>query len=131
MLKTIGAALAGLVLFALIEFLASRAALASWPDYAHAAPSRDYSITMLLVRLIAGALGILAASAFSTWVGGGDRRTAFWLGLILLLLSVVHHYFIWDQYPVWYHLAWFALIVPISMLGGILALAALKGRAVY
>lgn len=41
-------------------------------------------------------------------------------GVGLLVLSVVWHIKIWDQYPVWYHLCWFGCIVPSAMLGGMM-----------
>ena len=118
MLGRIGAILAGLVVFTALEFLASHAASASWPAYALAAPTRAYTLDMLLVRLMAGALAAVASGAVASRVARLDQQASLWFGFVLLLLSVIYHYFIWDQYPVWYHLCWFALIVPFAVLGG-------------
>ncbi len=114
----IGAVLAGLAVFAMLEFIASRAASASWPAYALAAPARAYTFDMLLIRLLVGAMGTLASGAVATRVASRNQQASFWFGFALLLLSVIHHYFIWDQYPVWYHFSWFACIVPSAILGG-------------
>ena len=34
-----------------------------------------------------------------------------------MTFSVVDHYMVWDQFPIWYHLLYLAYIVPIAMLG--------------
>ena len=34
-----------------------------------------------------------------------------------LLYSIVDHYIVWDQFPVWYHLLYLAYIAPLALLG--------------
>jgi hypothetical protein len=120
MVRKIGAILAGLIVFAALEFIATSVAKDSWPAYALAAPSRAYTLDMLLTRLGAGALGSLVAGAFSAKIDQSTRQSALIFGIILLAISVVWHIRIWEQYPVWYHLSWFACTVPFSALGGLL-----------
>ena len=45
--------------------------------------------------------------------------------LILLLLAVAHHLqpLVWSAYPLWYHLVFWAYLVPLTLLGGRLASA--------
>lgn len=126
MLKKIGAIFASLAVFAVLEYSASRVAIAWWPAYAFAAPTRAYTFDMLLTRLLVGALGTIAGGAVAAKVASRDQQASLWFGVTLLLLSVIHHYFIWDQYPVWYHFSWFACIVPSAILGG-----RLFGRAAH
>jgi hypothetical protein len=121
MIRKIGAILAGLAVFAAFEFIATSVAKVSWPAYALAAPTRAYALDMLLTRLGTGAVGTLVAGALSAKMDQNTRQTALIFGIALLLISVVWHYRIWDQYPVWYHLFWFASIVPFAALGGRLA----------
>jgi hypothetical protein len=121
MLRGVGAILAGLAVFAGLEFVAVQLAIALWPAYALAAPTRDYTLEMLLVRLSAGALGCWASGAVAARVHRGARQAALMLGVTLLAGSVVWHIKIWEQYPVWYHLSWFACIVPFAVLGGRMA----------
>jgi hypothetical protein len=121
MFRAIGAILAGLVTFVALEYIASQVAKGIWPAYALAAPSRAYALNMLLARQGAGMLITLAAGAAAAWVGRGERRAALWFGLALLVGGVVNHIQIWDKYPVWYHLLFFAWIVPLAVLGGRLA----------
>lgn len=119
--KTTGAIVAGLAAFAALEFVATFVARATWPAYALAAPTRDYTLEMLGARLGAGALAALVAGAVAARADRTARQAALIFGVVLLLVSALWHYRIWSQYPVWYHLCWFACIVPASVLGGMVA----------
>jgi hypothetical protein len=118
MLKQVGLVSAGLSAFALFEYVANQIAKASWLAYAVAAPTHAYEFDMLIVRLIAGALGIFLASVLITRAKPTARTVALLFGTSLLIFSVIWHIIIWSQYPVWYHLAWFACILPSAMIGG-------------
>lgn len=110
--------LAGLLAFVAVEAIASMAAISFWPAYRMAAPTRAYSVEMLFARQAAGMLCSMAAGAVAALVSNGSRRIVLETGIILLLVSVAYHLWIWAQYPVWYHLLFFSYIVPLSALGG-------------
>ena len=118
MLRRIGAVLAGFAAFALVASGAVLMARAGWLAYAEAEPARAYSLTMLLVRLAAGASATFVGGWVAAKVDRGAGQATLLFGALLLAISVVWHIRIWDQYPVWYHLVWFACIVPSAVLGG-------------
>ena len=118
MLRRIGAVLAGFAAFALVASGAVLMARTGWPTYAVAEPTRAYSLIMLVVRLAAGASATLMGGWVAAKLDRGAGQTTLLFGVILLALSVVWHIRIWDQYPVWYHLVWFACIVPSAVVGG-------------
>jgi hypothetical protein len=128
MLRRIGAILAGLLAFVAVEATASIAARALWPAYDMAAPTRAYTLEMLLAREGAGMLCALAAGAAAASVSNGVRRTELESGIALLLIAVAYHLWIWDQYPVWYHLLFLSYLVPLSLLGGKLARTTIRGE---
>jgi hypothetical protein len=118
MLRKISVIMAGLAVFAALEFIATQVAISSWPEYALASPSRNYTVGMLLVRLTAGACGAFAAGAVAARLYRESRQGPFLFGVALFLISAVWHIIIWSQYPVWYHLVWLGCIIPSSVLGG-------------
>jgi hypothetical protein len=118
MLRKIGAILAGLAAFAVLEFIAGQVARSIWPAYTLAFPTRAYTLDMLLARQAAGMLCAVAAGAAAAWVDRGTKQTVLMTGIFMLLIAVVWHILIWDQYPVWYHLLLFAYLVPLALLGG-------------
>ena len=118
MLRRISAILAGLIAFAILEFIAVQVAKVSWPAYALAAPTRAYTLEMLLARQAVGMFCALMAGATAAWVSRDSQLTVIITGVIMLLIAVIWHALIWYQYPVWYHLFFFAYLVPLAMLGG-------------
>ena len=120
-LRSAGAVLAGFLVFEAVVLLCLFAARAGWPAYVQAEPTRAYTLAMLLVRLVGGSMATLAGGAMAVWADRGARQTALIFGVLLLTVSVAWHIRIWDQYPAWYHLGWFACIVVCSVAGGKLA----------
>jgi hypothetical protein len=116
-LKRIGAILAGFVAWWGVVGLATLLVRAVWPAYAAAEPLRAYTLDMLLTRLTTGMVATLVAGAVVAWLSKRELKAVLWFGGVLLLLSAVHHYRIWDQYPVWYHLVYLAYLVPLTVLG--------------
>jgi hypothetical protein len=111
----------GLLFFALAGIALGALAKELWPEYAAAAADRAYTLPMLWSRLAAGAAATVCATWLAVMLGKQNLKTGFLIGVSLLALSVPWHLNIWDQYPVWYHLTWFAIIIPSALLGGRLA----------
>ena len=117
MARPLGAIVAGFIVWSMVAGFAALAARHGWPAYAAVEKERAYSLWMYLARLAAGMAATLAGGATAAWVDRRSKQTAFMFGALLLLISVVHHIRIWDQYPVWYHLFYLAYIVPLALLG--------------
>lgn len=116
-----GRALAGLLAGALVwKAIVAIFTLAGnliWPAYAAVEIQRVFTLEMLASRLLVGALANLAFGAVAAWIAGGKQK-AFRLALLAwMIFSIVDHYFVWDQFPAWYHLLYLASIVPIAILG--------------
>ena len=93
---------------------------ASWPDYGLADPEKAYTLTMLLVRLLIFSLMIAATSCVATLVAG-DKRFPWITGGLILALSIPPHLYpgyVWDDYPVWYHIVYLLSILPIAVIAG-------------
>jgi hypothetical protein len=121
MARAIGGAVAGLTAWLALWALTNLILTYVWPAYAAALPHRAFTLEMLFVRLALGTLVTLVAGATAARVAKGERKAALWFGLLLLFVGVADHIQIWDKYPVWYHLLFFAGIVPLAFLGGRLA----------
>jgi hypothetical protein len=105
----------GFAVFATLGKLGFTALTTLWPAYAAADPDRTFSIAMLLSRLTIGALSTAGATCVTTIVAADSGRAAWWLGWILLVISLpVHLYVVWSDYPVWYHVVYLAYLVPIA-----------------
>ena len=118
MVRTIMAIMAGFAAFAAVAGIAALTARAGWPAYTAVEKQRAYTLGMYLMRLAVGMVATLATGATTAWVDRGAKRTVLIAGVLLLLISAVHHIRIWEQYPAWYHLFYLAYLIPLTVLGG-------------
>jgi hypothetical protein len=87
-----------------------------WPEYAAAEPEKAYTLAMLFARLTVGAVCTGAAACVTTLIAGDDGRSAWWLGALFVVVSLpAHLYYVWDDYPVWYHFLYLGYLVPIAV----------------
>jgi hypothetical protein len=123
MAKTIGAIIAGFLLWAAIGSLLVLVLRLSWPAYEAAHPTRDFTLPMLIVRLVIGAAATLGAGALVWRMAGAAGRAVLVYGGLLLLANLFVHLRepTWSQYPVWYHIVFLGYLLPLTLLGGTFA----------
>jgi hypothetical protein len=110
--------LVGFACAAAIASLAFTALPSAWPEYAAAVPAKAFTLQMLWSRLGVAAFLTVASAAAAVLVAG-DRRAAWALGSLFVLVSLPSHlYYVWADYPVWYHAVYLLSLVPLAWLGG-------------
>ena len=116
--RMFGGLLVGFLCAAGIAWLAFTTLKTTWPEYAAAAPEKAFTLPMLWSRLgVAGFLTVVSAAA-ATLVAG-DRRAAWVLGVLLVLVSLPSHlHYVWADYPAWYHAVYLLSLVPLAWVGG-------------
>jgi hypothetical protein len=78
---------------------------------------------MLISRLTVAVICTLIAGAVAELAAGRSRTASVLLGIVLLALSApVHLGSDWAEYPPWYHLAYLLSLLPLAILGGVLAI---------
>lgn len=118
MMRSIGAVLAGSVLWTVLWLGSTSALTVVMPDRLPAGePVTDAAVLVALVvisvvfSVAAGYLtGLLARSA--------PVRHALWLGVLQLALGIGFEVSAWGLTPVWYHLVFLALLLPGNVAGG-------------
>lgn len=100
-----------------------RAALAG---YAAAEPAMHFTLTMMIARLLLGAAATLAGGFAMGWMVPGRRLAPLALGGLLLLVFIPGHAMLWDKFPLWYHLVFLSLLLPLTWLGAWAAPSLLK-----
>ncbi|MGH7787032.1 MAG: hypothetical protein ACRERC_09220 [Candidatus Binatia bacterium] len=90
-----------------------------WPEYAAAEPEKAYTLVMLFSRLAVGALCTAGAACATTVIAGDNGRAAWWLGGLFVVISLPSHlYYVWADYPAWYHFVYLSSLAPIAGLTG-------------
>lgn len=122
MVRSILSVLAGFVVWSVIWLVAGQGVRAAMPDaFAEDGSTSDVGVSMLM--LVASVICSLAAGFVATLVARSRvLMHGFVLGIILLAVGIVVQIQYWTAVPLWYHLAFLVLLIPVTV-GG----AALRG----
>jgi hypothetical protein len=118
MLRTVLGVVAGVVTWLVVVIGVSFALRAIAPDLA-AELNRHATTIALWERLAISFAGSVLGGFLAASVSGERLRAPLIAGTLLLLAWGTYHVtMIWNQFPVWYHLTFFASLVLLSVLGG-------------
>jgi len=121
MIRNIVAIVAGLVAWIVIATVLDRLMRIAWPEYAAAVPVMVFTLSMMFARLTEGAITTIAAGFVNRLIA----RTPLWpatiQGVVIFLLFVPAHYKLWHNFPVWYHLTFLGYLIPLTLVGAVLA----------
>lgn len=120
MLNTILAIVAGFIIWSVVWLGGNQVVTRLFPG----AVAKDGSIkhTGLLLALIALSLvASLAAGYGAQWIAeDGSSNPQLILGVLLVLVGIVVQRQYWKLMPLWYHLAFLVLIIPVVLYGATL-----------
>ena len=74
--------------------------------------------TILLLHLFRAVIISIVAGFLAAMVARENRRTPMILGILLLLFGIAVQALAWSYLPIWYHVIFLALLVPMTVLGG-------------
>ena len=74
--------------------------------------------TILLMHLGRAAIISIMAGFIAALVAGENRRTPLALGVLLLLFGIGVQAMAWNYIPIWYHVIFLGLLLPLTILGG-------------
>src|SRR5882724_12801615 len=117
MLRAIGGIAGGLFAWVVVATVGNRVLRAAWPGYAAVEGAMNFTLAMLLLRLLLGALSSLCAGFFAAWIARGNRVADTVLAGLLLVGFIPVHYTLWERFPVWYHLTFLLSLVAVTVLG--------------
>jgi len=116
-MRAAGAVLGGFVAWAVAATLLNLALRLSWPAYAAVEKQMDFTLLMLIARLILGALASLAAGITTGWISRRKPIATWLLVLALLAVFIPVHISLWAKFPAWYHLVFFASLIVFPPIG--------------
>ena len=73
---------------------------------------------ILLISLFRSVIISLASGFLAAVIARGDSKAYVVLGILLLLVGSAVQIMTWNYMPLWYHLLFLALIVPMTYFGG-------------
>lgn len=118
MLRTILAAIAGVIVWGIVVSLLNLGLRHGWPDYAAVEKAMTFTLPMMAARLAMCGVASLVSGYVASRISRENFNAALAAGVILLAIFAPFHYTIWDKFPPWYHLTFLASLPLLSLLGG-------------
>lgn len=74
--------------------------------------------TVLLIDLLRSGIASIMSGFIAAMIAGENRRSPLILGIVLLIVGVLVQQHVWNLMPVWYHLSFLLLLIPLTIVGG-------------
>ena len=74
--------------------------------------------TMLLTHIVLGSIVSVISGFLAAMIAGGNKRAPLALGFLLLAFGLLKAAMSWPYAPIWYHLIFTALLLPMTIVGG-------------
>ncbi len=74
--------------------------------------------TILAMHILRSIIISLMAGFLESFIANENKKAPLILGVLLLLFGLMVQIMAWKYLPVWYHVAFLALLVPVTVLGG-------------
>jgi hypothetical protein len=120
MMRGIAGVAAGLVVWTLVATLGNLVLRSALPGYAEVEKAMTFTLGMLAARLALGALASVCAGVAVAWIGKRNAHAVAIFAGILFIVFVPVHYQLWNAFPPWYHVTFFALLVGMTFAGAAL-----------
>lgn len=129
MLRIILGVIAGFMTWSIIWVGSDQVLMTTWPDWygLHQNEFRkavlnnqpfDPDRTILLMHIFRSIVVSIMAGFIAAVVSGENKRSPLALGVLLLLFGAMVEAMAWSYLPLWYHLLFLALLIPMAVLGG-------------
>lgn len=74
--------------------------------------------TVAIVGLVRSAIASFMAGFLAAVVAGENRRSPLILGILLLVIGIAVQLYVWNVLPIWFHLIFWLMLIPVTILGG-------------
>ena len=87
-------------------------------DYAQAMADMKFSNFWLIVAIVRSVVFSVVSGYLAVQLSKEVSKTTLGLGVFLLLFGIFVQVNVWNVFPVWYHLVFLALLIPMTIVGG-------------
>ena len=74
--------------------------------------------TILIMHLVRAVIITLMSGFLAAFIARGNRNALLGLGILLFLFGAMVQFMAWSYIPIWYHIVFLGLLIPMSILGG-------------
>ena len=74
--------------------------------------------TMLLTHIVLGSIVSVMSGSLAALIAGENTRAPLVLGFLLLAVGLLKAVMSWPYVPIWYHVIFTAILLPMAIVGG-------------
>ena len=74
--------------------------------------------TMLLTHIVVGSIVAVMSGSLAAVIAGENTRAPLVFGVLLLALGLLKAVMSWPYVPIWYHVIFTAILLPMAVVGG-------------
>ena len=128
MVRIVLGVIAGFIAWMIVWFGGEQILSAIWPAFGTHQAAFQAAIengsqftadaTMLLTHIVLGSVVSVISGFLAALIAGENRRAPLILGFLLLGLGVLKMVMSWPYAPLWYHVVFTAILLPMTIVGG-------------
>jgi hypothetical protein len=128
MLRIVLGVIAGFFAWVIVWFGSEKILAAIWPAFGTNQGAFEEAIknggqftadtTMLLTHIVMGLVVSLLSGVLAALIAGENTRAPLAVGCLLLALGLLKAYMSWPYVPIWYHIIFTAILLPMAIIGG-------------
>jgi hypothetical protein len=129
MVRIILGIIAGFLAWAILWFGSERVVSAIWPDFGSHQAAFQAAIEnggpftanspILLVHIALASIVSMISGSLAAMIAGENKRAPLILGVLLfVLVGLVKATMSWAYVPVWYHVIFTGILIPMTVIGG-------------
>jgi len=124
MIRSILAVIVAVVTWFIVATIVNWILRAGLPGYSAVEVSMNFTLTMMICRLLLGLVSSLCAGFVCATIAR-NRVAARVAAAFMVVLFLPVHYMLWAKFPIWYHLFFLISLAPMLLAG-----AALQSKVV-
>ena len=128
MLRIVLGVIGGFIGWVIVWFVSEKGLSAIWPAFGVHQKAFEEAIksggqftadtTMLLAHIVVGSIVSVMAGAVAALIAGENSRAPLFAGILLLLMGIAKAVMSWQYVPIWYHVVFTAMLLPLAIVGG-------------
>src|SRR5580765_4614719 len=128
MLRIVLGVIAGFIAWIIVWFASEKGLSAIWPAFGVNQKAFEEAVknggeytadaTMLLTHVVLGSVVSVLAGAVAALAAGENARASLFVGFLLLAMGIAKSAMSWRYAPIWYHIIFTAILLPLAIIGG-------------
>ena len=128
MLRIVLGVIAGFIAWLIAWFGSEKILSGIWPEFGVHQRAFEEAVknggqftadtTMLLTHIVLGSIVSVIAGSLAALIAGENTRAPLAVGCLLLALGILKAVMSWPYVPIWYHVIFTAILLPMAILGG-------------